>query len=123
MTQTIRAFAPAKVNLTLHVTGQRGDGYHLLDSLVVFVGIGDWVTARDASDLTLTVAGEGADLIPTDGRNLVVKAAHLLDPTQGAALHLEKTLPSSSGIGGGSTDAAATLRALAFESVASTKLR
>lgn len=113
MTPTIRAFAPAKVNLTLHVTGQRADGYHLLDSIVVFVGVGDWVTARAADGLSLTVAGEGAELIPTDGRNLVVKAARLLDQGKGAALHLDKTLPASSGIGGGSSDAAATLRALA----------
>ncbi len=112
MTDEIRAFAPAKVNLALHVTGRRSDGYHLLDSLVVFAGIGDHLTVRPAQTLSMTVAGEGADAIPTDDRNLVMQAAKLLDLSKGAAIHLDKTLPTASGIGGGSSDAAASLRAL-----------
>ncbi|MGB1234551.1 MAG: 4-(cytidine 5'-diphospho)-2-C-methyl-D-erythritol kinase [Planktomarina sp.] len=102
-------FAPAKINLTLHVTGQRDDGYHLLDSLVVFADIGDQVSAMQGSGLTLNVSGPNADGIPTDGSNLVIKAAQLLG-VDGAALTLEKHLPAAAGIGGGSSDAAATLR-------------
>ena len=106
------AFAPAKINLTLHVTGQRADGYHLLDSLVVFVDIGDRITARTAPRLSLTVDGPQAAGVPADDRNLVWRAARLLDPDRGAALTLTKNLPPASGIGGGSSDAAAALRAL-----------
>ncbi len=112
MKDHIRAFAPAKVNLALHITGRRTDGYHLLDSLVVFATVGDWITAQPADRLGMTVSGEGARKIPTDGRNLMIKAARMLDPKRPAALHLEKNLPASSGIGGGSSDAAASLRAL-----------
>jgi 4-diphosphocytidyl-2-C-methyl-D-erythritol kinase len=105
-------FAPAKVNLTLHVTGQRDDGYHLLDSLVVFCGIGDSVSARAATTLGLTITGPQAELLPVGGDNMVLRAARALDPDRGAALTLHKQLPVASGIGGGSADAAATLRTL-----------
>jgi 4-diphosphocytidyl-2-C-methyl-D-erythritol kinase len=111
--RTVTAFAPAKVNLALHVTGRRDDGYHLLDSLVVFARIGDQISAEPSEALSITVSGPNADGIPTDARNLMMKAARLLDPARGAALHLNKTLPPASGIGGGSSDAAATLRTLA----------
>ena len=105
----LREFAPAKINLALHVTEQRSDGYHLLDSIVVFAGVGDWVTASPADRLSLTVTGpRGAGLSGDD--NLVLRAARTLGI--GAALELEKHLPVASGIGGGSADAAATLRAL-----------
>lgn len=105
----IREFAPAKINLALHVIGQRSDGYHLLDSLVVFAGVGDWVTVTPAKELSLMVTGPFATgLSCTD--NLVLRAARCLDA--GAALELEKHLPVASGIGGGSADAAAALRAL-----------
>lgn len=111
-----RAFAPAKINLALHVTGQRADGYHLLDSLVVFADIGDTITAEAADKLSLQVDGPMAEGVPTDGSNLVLKAAQLLQDTSaaqhGAALTLTKHLPAASGIGGGSSDAAACLRAL-----------
>jgi 4-diphosphocytidyl-2-C-methyl-D-erythritol kinase len=115
---TIRAFAPAKINLYLHVIGRRPDGYHLLDSLFAFVDIGDWVTATPADRLTLTIDGpEARDLAGTIDDNLIMRAARLLTETmpaapRGAALHLTKNLPVSSGIGGGSSDAAAALRAL-----------
>jgi 4-diphosphocytidyl-2-C-methyl-D-erythritol kinase len=108
----VTAFAPAKINLTLHVTGQRTDGYHLLDSLVVFADIGDTITADHADDLSLRVDGPNAAGVPTDASNLMIKAARLLDAKRGAALTLTKNLPPASGIGGGSSDAAATLRAL-----------
>jgi 4-diphosphocytidyl-2-C-methyl-D-erythritol kinase len=107
----IKEFAPAKVNLALHVTGQRSDGYHLLDSLVVFADIGDWIRVCDAPETTLVVDGPNADNVPTDGSNLAVKAAQMYPGH--VALHLEKHLPAAAGIGGGSADAAATLRAIA----------
>lgn len=111
--KVVTAFAPAKVNLALHVTGRRDDGYHLLDSLVVFAAIGDQISASPSDTLSMTVSGPYADGVPTDASNLMMKAARLLDPVRAAALHLDKTLPAASGIGGGSSDAAATLRALA----------
>ena len=105
----------AKVNLTLHCTGQRADGYHLLDSLVVRAGVGDRLCVAAADDLTLTVSGPRAEGVPTDVRNLVLRAAEMLDAGagRGAALHLEKHLPAAAGIGGGSADAAAALELLA----------
>jgi 4-diphosphocytidyl-2-C-methyl-D-erythritol kinase len=105
-------FAPAKINLALHVTGQRSDGYHLLDSLVVFAGVGDSVTVADAADLILQVTGPYAAALPADD-NLVLRAARAFGLARGALVTLDKVLPISSGIGGGSADAAATLRALA----------
>ncbi|MEP2782158.1 MAG: 4-(cytidine 5'-diphospho)-2-C-methyl-D-erythritol kinase [Pseudoruegeria sp.] len=108
---TVKEFAPAKINLTLHVTGRRSDGYHLLDSLVVFAGVGDWLEATVAPTSSLSVAGPRAAGVPEDGRNLILKAAALM-PDFGARFKLEKHLPAASGIGGGSADAAAALRLL-----------
>ncbi|MCI2399560.1 4-(cytidine 5'-diphospho)-2-C-methyl-D-erythritol kinase [Aliiroseovarius subalbicans] len=107
----LKTFAPAKVNLTLHVTGQRADGYHLLDSLVVFADVGDRITLMPAGQTTLEVTGPKADGVPTDGTNLVLKAAALFD--QPVRIVLSKHLPTAAGIGGGSSDAAATVLALA----------
>jgi 4-diphosphocytidyl-2-C-methyl-D-erythritol kinase len=104
-------FAPAKINLTLHVTGRRADGYHLLDSLVVFAGVGDRVSAMLADTLSLEVTGPMAAGLTGEGDNLVLRAARLMGVP--ARIGLEKVLPISSGIGGGSADAAATLRLLA----------
>lgn len=105
----------AKINLTLHVTGQRDDGYHLLDSLVVRASVGDELHVMPSERLSLTVSGPGAKGVPTDERNLVLRAAALLDAGagRGAALHLIKHLPAAAGIGGGSADAAAALEVLA----------
>ncbi|MGO4907446.1 4-(cytidine 5'-diphospho)-2-C-methyl-D-erythritol kinase [Pseudorhodobacter sp. W20_MBD10_FR17] len=104
--------ACAKVNLTLHVKGQRDDGYHLLDSLVVFAGVYDEIRVEPADRLSLEIDGPyGAGLAGSD--NLVLRAARLLAPDRMAAIRLTKNLPIASGIGGGSADAAATLRALA----------
>jgi len=107
--------APAKVNLTLLVTGKRPDGYHLLDSLVAFAGIGDTITVAPADSLSLVVDGPTATSLP-EGENIVVKAARLLAEAAGvplaAAIRLTKRLPVAAGIGGGSADAAATLTAL-----------
>ncbi|MBA83376.1 MAG: 4-(cytidine 5'-diphospho)-2-C-methyl-D-erythritol kinase [Rhodobacteraceae bacterium] len=105
----MRVFAPAKVNLTLHVTGQRADGYHLLDSLVVFADVGDWLTVAPGP-MGLRVTGPRAAGVPADARNLAWKAAELMGVP--AAITLEKHLPAAAGIGGGSSDAAAVLRAL-----------
>src|SRR5215469_16079050 len=118
MSEAVRVFAPAKINLYLHVLGRRADGYHLLDSLVAFADIGDWMSAAPADTLSLAVSGpEGGALAGLGDDNLVLKAArafaaHYRVPA-GAALHLDKQLPPASGIGGGSSDAAAALRALA----------
>jgi 4-diphosphocytidyl-2-C-methyl-D-erythritol kinase len=108
--------APAKVNLYLHVTGRRNDGYHLLDSLVVFAGIGDTLTAQPAETLSLSVTGPFAAGLDGEPDNLVLRAARALAAEAGvpggADLMLHKYLPVASGIGGGSSDAAAALRLL-----------
>jgi 4-diphosphocytidyl-2-C-methyl-D-erythritol kinase len=105
--------ACAKVNLFLHVTGKRADGYHLLDSLVVFAEIGDVLYAEPAETLSLTVDGPFATELANEPNNLVLRAARALaTPGAGAHLALTKNLPVASGIGGGSADAAATLRLL-----------
>lgn len=113
----VSVLAPAKVNLSLHVTGQRADGYHLLDTLVAFAPFGDTLHLTGAADLTLSVDGPEASGVPTDRSNLVMRAASAIctamnAPEQGA-LQLIKRLPPASGIGGGSSDAAAALRAMA----------
>lgn len=109
---TVSAFAPAKLNLTLHVTGQRADGYHLLDSFVCFADVGDLITVAFDDRLSLEVTGPRADGVPSDDSNLVLKAARFLDPDGHARITLNKRLPAAAGIGGGSSDAAAALRAL-----------
>ena len=109
-------FAPAKINLALHVTGQRPDGYHLIESIVAFVQTGDRLTARDASSDTFTLDGPFADALSRESDNLVLRARDTLRAktvtTTPVSIHLEKNLPVAAGIGGGSADAAACLRAL-----------
>jgi 4-diphosphocytidyl-2-C-methyl-D-erythritol kinase len=109
---SLSEFAPAKVNLYLRVTGRRQDGYHLLDSLAVFAGVGDRVAVAPGTGLTLAIAGPEAGALAAEPDNLVLRAARALAPGRGAAITLEKVLPVASGIGGGSADAAAALRAL-----------
>lgn len=108
--------APAKLNLALHVVGRRDDGYHLIDTLVVFAKIADRLTARPAPDLTLDLDGPFASALPRGEDNLVLRAARMLQADRrvdaGARLELSKCLPVAAGIGGGSADAAATLRLL-----------
>lgn len=110
---TLHRLAPAKVNLTLHLCGRRPDGYHLLDSLVVFPWIGDRLSVRAASELSLEVSGPFADGLAAGPENLVLRAAGALAARhgvqRGAAFHLVKNLPVAAGIGGGSSDAAAAL--------------
>jgi 4-diphosphocytidyl-2-C-methyl-D-erythritol kinase len=114
----VRRAAPAKLNLYLHVLGRREDGYHLLDSLVAFADVGDVVTARPAAKLSLAVEGPFAPALAGDTTgNLVWRAAMMLaeraSRSPAVAITLQKNLPVASGIGGGSSDAAATLMALA----------
>ena len=109
--------ARAKINLALHVTGQRADGYHVLDTIVTFAETGDRLTFQTGNTLQLTVTGPYSRFLPADTDNIVLKAAQALRsrygaPEQGASINLEKNLPVASGIGGGSANAAATLRAL-----------
>jgi 4-diphosphocytidyl-2-C-methyl-D-erythritol kinase len=109
-------FAPAKVNHALHVTGQRDDGYHLLDSLVILATTGDRLELGPGETVTLALAGPQAAGVPVEG-NLVLKAAAALAlaagrPCPGASVRLDKQLPAAAGLGGGSSDAAAALRAL-----------
>lgn len=107
----VSVFAPAKINLTLHITGQREDGFHELDSLVVFAPVGDALFVSEANTLSLTVEGPEVAGVPADMGNIALKAAELMRGTRGAALTLTKHLPAASGIGGGSADAAAAVRA------------
>ncbi|MTI10341.1 4-(cytidine 5'-diphospho)-2-C-methyl-D-erythritol kinase [Curvivirga aplysinae] len=116
MVKSIEEFAAAKVNLDLLVTGKREDGYHLLDSLVVFTEFGDHIRVSEAEELSLDVSGPYKAAVPLDGSNLVLKAAKALQTKlnikTGAKIHLEKNIPAAAGVGGGSADAAATLKAL-----------
>jgi 4-diphosphocytidyl-2-C-methyl-D-erythritol kinase len=109
---TRSSFAPAKVNLYLHVIGRRVDGYHLLDSLAVFPAVGDIVGVSPAAALGLSISGRFGAALQAEPDNLLLRAARLLRPDAGVALTLEKNLPVASGIGGGSADAAAALRLL-----------
>jgi len=108
--------APAKINLHLHVVGRRPDGYHLLDSLVVFAGAADGLTVEPSPALSLSVTGPFAARLDGESDNLVLRAARALAEQAGVPatgrLVLDKILPVASGIGGGSADAAATLRLL-----------
>ena len=114
---TLTLFAPAKVNLYLHVVGRRADGYHLLDSLAVFAGVGDSLDFAPSEGLSLSIIGPGADALLSQPDNIVIKAAHRLAEAAGVApkatITLTKRLPVASGIGGGSADGAAALRGLA----------
>ncbi|MFT3671057.1 4-(cytidine 5'-diphospho)-2-C-methyl-D-erythritol kinase [Aestuariivirga sp.] len=108
--------AQAKVNLALHVLGRRDDGYHQLDSAVAFAGAGDLITVspRAGEGVSLSVSGHFAAAVPTGPDNLICKAYSVLAQhvaLPAVAVHLEKNLPVASGIGGGSADAAAALRA------------
>jgi hypothetical protein len=94
-------FAPAKVNLALHVTGRRDDGYHLLDSLVVFAGVGDWLDMAMATELSLSVSGPRAAGVPTDRGNLVWRAAEAFGTDRGARSIWKSTCPMQAGLAGG----------------------
>ncbi|MBP2447159.1 4-(cytidine 5'-diphospho)-2-C-methyl-D-erythritol kinase [Rhizobium leguminosarum] len=110
--------ARAKINLALHVTGQRADGYHLLDMLVTFADCGDRLSFMRSPADAFSLSGRFGETLAGDGdANLVLRARDLLRAAVGPLafpvhIHLEKNLPIASGIGGGSADAAATLRGL-----------
>lgn len=116
----LRIFAPAKVNLYLHITGKRGNGYHELDSLVSFTDIGDTIHIENSDQLSFSTCGPfGQAFSASDietlphSPNLVIRAvwalARLADINPSVKIRLEKNLPLASGIGGGSADAAATI--------------
>jgi 4-diphosphocytidyl-2-C-methyl-D-erythritol kinase len=110
-------FAPAKVNLTLHVIGRRPDGYHEIESLVAFADVGDRVTFAPGRSLELVTRGPTATAAGPSEDNLVLKAARLLAERvaglKAGRFTLDKRLPVAAGLGGGSSDAAAALRLLA----------
>jgi 4-diphosphocytidyl-2-C-methyl-D-erythritol kinase len=111
--------APAKVNLTLHVLGRREDGFHELDGVVAFAGCCDWLSFEGGGELSLSVAGPTGPAAGPIADNLVLRAARALAKRMpGLRLgrfRLMKLLPVAAGLGGGSADAAAALRALAYE--------
>lgn len=112
--------APAKINLALAVTSRREDGYHLLDSLVTFTAFGDRIGLAPAAEDRFTLTGRFCGVLSAEADNLVTRARDRLraalaptgQPVPPVHIHLEKNLPIASGIGGGSADAAATLRGL-----------
>jgi 4-diphosphocytidyl-2-C-methyl-D-erythritol kinase len=110
-------YAPAKVNLTLRVIGRRADGYHTLESIVVFAGVKDRLTFAPGKTLSLTVWGPNAAAAGATSDNLVLRAVRALaveiDRLKLGRFTLTKNLPAAAGIGGGSSDAAAALRLIA----------
>ena len=122
MRRVVTVPAPAKINLYLHVTGRRGDGYHTLDSLIAFADAGDMVTVRPADALSLDIDGPFAASLENTEDNLVLEAAKALAGhaalRSGADICLTKNLPVAAGIGGGSADAAAAMKALARRTAA-----
>ena len=103
----VRLQAPAKLTLSLRITGVRADGYHLIDAEMVTLSMHDTVTIDPDGD-GITAIGTFAEGVPTDGSNLVAKALHLLNRT--AQVTIDKRIPHGGGLGGGSSDAAAVLR-------------
>ena len=119
MSSNVRTWqAHAKINLALHVTGRRADGYHTIESLAVFTRFGDRVEIELSDSDEFSVSGKYASAVPLDDSNLVLKARDALrrqaglQQTPPVAIRLEKNLPVASGVGGGSSDAAAVLRGL-----------
>lgn len=113
----LAAFAPAKVNLFLHVGGPDAEGYHPISSLMVFADVGDQIAIQPSDAPAFETSGPFGGAIPTDGDNLVVRAARafharLGGPTPPYRLILDKRLPIAAGLGGGSSDAGAALRLL-----------
>lgn len=106
--------APAKVNLFLHVTGKRDDGYHLLESLIGFADFGDIITIMPSDEFSLKILGGDFSLDTED--NLITKAVNLvsgkLQKDLSLSITLEKNIPIGAGLGGGSADAAAAVRGI-----------
>lgn len=116
-TDVATVHAPAKINLYFHITGRRADGFHFVDSLVGFTTLGDNLTIRVGEPLDIVSEGPFAERMPPPYKNLVYEAAQALADRAGvqarAHIRITKNLPVAAGIGGGSTDAAAALKALA----------
>lgn len=117
--KTVHQFAPAKINLTLHVTGRREDGFHLIESFVVFADIGDEITVKSHEKFAIEISGPFANLLQHEKNNIALEAAVAFvngfsDSLPGVHVDLVKNLPIAAGLGGGSSDAAAVIRALAF---------
>jgi 4-diphosphocytidyl-2-C-methyl-D-erythritol kinase len=114
---SLSTVAPAKINLFLHAGEKRADGFHELLSLAVFTEAGDELRFDPCDDLTLEIAGPFSAGLSNGEDNLILRAARALSAEtgirRGAAIRLQKNLPVASGIGGGSSDAAAALRGLA----------
>ena len=114
----LTAFAPAKINLSLAISGRRDDGYHLMDSLVIFADLSDQITSNFANEDTLSVSGPFAEKLKNSSadENIIMQAVHAYRLETGwkqpFAISLIKNIPVAAGIGGGSSNAAATLRAL-----------
>lgn len=116
---SIEIQAPAKLNLYLHVTGRREDGYHLVDTLIAFCDFGDRLTVSPSDTISLTASGPFADDLPAPEENLIFRALQKMQAAardsgriDGASISLEKSIPLASGVGGGSTDAAAAMLAV-----------
>lgn len=112
--KTYKALCPAKINLFLHITGKKEDGYHLLDSLFVFTDIKDEMYFKLSDNFSLKVEGKFKDNVPVDESNIVLKAANLLkkhsgNEKLGIDIELIKNIPNGAGLGGGSSNAAQTL--------------
>ena len=116
MIEAVTEPAPAKINPFLRVLGRRDDGYHDIETLILPITLADGIQVVPADDLQLTIVGELAGAVPAGDDNLVLKAARVLqkavNDTRGAHILLSKRIPVAAGLGGGSADAAATLRAL-----------
>jgi len=112
----ITLLAPAKINLYLHITGMRDDGFHLLDSLIAFTQFGDDITVKLADELSIEADGSYATGMPIGEENLMMRIGRKLqamtEDNPGAAIHVKKNIPVSAGVGGGSADAIAVMRAL-----------
>lgn len=112
----VNAQAPAKINITLHITGKRADGYHELDSVVAFTSLHDELHVAPDSMLSLTLDGPFAHACGGTQHNLVLRAANALQQatgtSEGARLRLVKNIPPGAGLGGGSADAAVALQLL-----------
>ena len=115
MSRSLTVLAPAKVNLSLQITGRRDDGFHELDSIIGFTDVCDCITVTACEDLDLSVNGTEADHVGPDPDNLVLRAASFVQAqsrtSEGARIELEKHIPVAAGLGGGSADAAATVKA------------
>jgi len=115
---TNRIIAPAKLTLSLKVTGIRNDGYHLIDAEMVTLDLHDVLTIQPSEKSSMTVGGPFAEGVPTDATNLCLQASEFAG--RSVNIHLEKHIPHGGGLGGGSADAAAVLRWAGISDVAST---